>query len=60
MSNVIMQGLRLMSSSLIILFFFVLFQKEMQGVDAAFYYLANEYYKLYQERIEVFRSLGMQ
>lgn len=35
-------------------------QKEMQGVDAPFYYLANEFYKTYQERIEVFRSLGMQ
>ena len=41
-------------------FYNLSFQKEMQGVDAAFYYLANEYYKLYQDRIEVFKSLGMQ
>lgn len=34
--------------------------KEMQGVDAPFYYLANEFHKLYQERVEAFKSLGMQ
>ena len=32
----------------------------MQGVDAPFYYLANEFHKMYQERIEVFKSIGMQ
>lgn len=35
-------------------------QKEMQGVDAPFYYLANEFHKLYEEKIEIFKSLGMQ
>ncbi|WAQ97369.1 IFT27-like protein [Mya arenaria] len=34
--------------------------KEMQAVDAPFYYLANEYYKLYQERLDIFQSMGMQ
>ncbi|KAL3877841.1 hypothetical protein ACJMK2_035485 [Sinanodonta woodiana] len=32
--------------------------KEMQGVDAPFYFLANEFYKLYQERIETLKSLS--
>ncbi|VDI27157.1 intraflagellar transport protein 27 homolog [Mytilus galloprovincialis] len=31
--------------------------KEMQNVDGSFYYLANEFYKLYQEKIETFKTL---
>ncbi|XP_060581303.1 intraflagellar transport protein 27 homolog [Ruditapes philippinarum] len=34
--------------------------KEMQGVDAPFYYLANEFYVLYREKMDLFKSLGMQ
>ena len=42
-------------------FLFLLFlQKEMQGVDAPFYYLANEFYVLYKEKMDLFKSLGMQ
>merc|ERR1712150_257566 len=32
--------------------------KEMQNVDAAFYYLANSFYKLYQDKLDVFKSLS--
>ncbi|XP_064615765.1 intraflagellar transport protein 27 homolog [Liolophura sinensis] len=32
--------------------------KEMENVDSAFYYLANEYYKLYQETVNQMQSLG--
>ncbi|KAK3091502.1 hypothetical protein FSP39_020289 [Pinctada imbricata] len=32
--------------------------KEMQNVDAAFYYLANEFYKLYQEKVEIFKTMS--
>ncbi|CAG5126647.1 unnamed protein product [Candidula unifasciata] len=32
--------------------------KEMRNVDTPFFFLANEYYKLYQERIELFSSLS--
>ncbi|GFO28636.1 intraflagellar transport protein 27 homolog [Plakobranchus ocellatus] len=31
--------------------------KEMQNVDTPFFYLANEFHKLYQERVELFDSL---
>jgi len=31
--------------------------KEMQNVDTPFFYLANEFYRLYQERVELFSSL---
>ncbi|KAH3862771.1 intraflagellar transport protein 27 homolog isoform X2 [Dreissena polymorpha] len=34
--------------------------KEMQGVDAPFYYLANEFHKVYQDRLDMFKSMGMQ
>ncbi|XP_025084926.1 intraflagellar transport protein 27 homolog [Pomacea canaliculata] len=30
--------------------------KEMQNIDTPFYYLANEFHKLYQERIQIFSS----
>lgn len=32
--------------------------KEMQNIDASFYYLANEFHRLYQERLETFKSLS--
>ncbi|XP_041362999.1 intraflagellar transport protein 27 homolog [Gigantopelta aegis] len=32
--------------------------KEMQNVDTAFYYLANEFHKIYQERVLLFKSLS--
>jgi hypothetical protein len=37
--------------------FILSLQKEMQNVDSAFYYLANEFYKIYQEKIETFKSI---
>ncbi|KAK6170112.1 hypothetical protein SNE40_018587 [Patella caerulea] len=30
--------------------------KEMQNVDTPFYFLASEYYKLYQEKVELFKA----
>ena len=39
-----------------ILFFFLI-QKDQKNVEAPFYYLANEFYKLYNERVEVTKSL---
>ena len=30
----------------------------MQNVDAAFYYLANEFYKLYQDKLEMFKAMS--
>ena len=32
-------------------------QKEMQNVDTPFFYLAHEFHKLYQERLQVFSSI---
>ncbi|KAI0237784.1 Intraflagellar transport protein 27 [Lamellibrachia satsuma] len=32
--------------------------KEMQNVDQPFYFLANAFHKLYQEKLEVIKSLG--
>ncbi|KAK2166846.1 hypothetical protein LSH36_34g00049 [Paralvinella palmiformis] len=32
--------------------------KEMQNVDQPFHYLAKQYYRLYQEKIEYFKSLA--
>ena len=40
------------------LFLCFYFQKEMQNIDAAFYYLANEFHKLFQDRLETFKSLS--
>lgn len=34
-------------------------QKDQKNVEAPFYYLANEFYKLYNERVEVTKSLVM-
>ncbi|XP_072013694.1 intraflagellar transport protein 27 homolog [Amphiura filiformis] len=31
--------------------------KEQEGVDAPFHYMANAFYKLYQERVEVMKTL---
>ncbi|XP_033737151.1 intraflagellar transport protein 27 homolog [Pecten maximus] len=33
--------------------------KEFQNVEAPFYYIANEFYKIYQERIEHFKTLSL-
>ena len=32
-------------------------QKEMQNVDTPFFYLAHEFHKLYEERLQVFSSI---
>ena len=37
---------------------FIWFQKEMQNVDKPFLYLANAFHKLYQDKLEVMKSLG--
>ncbi|XP_064644206.1 intraflagellar transport protein 27 homolog [Lineus longissimus] len=39
--------------------YFEVSAKEMQNVESPFYYLANEFYRLYQEQLDVFRTLSM-